>query len=827
MQYIDLIAVYFWAQAFGVGGSLIARAWLRELPDRGYGVGKAAGLLVGGFVFWLTITLGFTGNTLGTALLALAATWAIGIGLNTLLGETRPLREQIRTALPVIVTTEIIFALAFAGWAYVKAYTPEIIEAAGEKYMEMMMINAILRAPSFPPNDAWLNGNPLSYYYFGYVIFAMLIRVSGVAPAIAFNLGGALIFALAFTAAFSIGYNLWQARDERSTDARQQATRPSMRPSALASGLLAATMLTLMGNMGGLLGALRCAGSLPQTAWDWLNVREISARTEACVNGLPGGWFPWWWDWSRIVSDVRPDGLPAEIISEFPVFSFILGDSHPHVIALPFVMLAISTALAHFLYRGFTRADYRLSLSGFALDAVAIGCAGFMNTIDLPIVAATFVLARVLSRYLRNEPLVWPTITALATIVAAYALYLPFHVTLSSQVQGIVPNVLNATRPIHFLLQFGPLALASLALIPLAVRATGMPGRDALIEAGKLTASALLLCAIVVVAFGATSREARALVGEFQSGTPTIMGVPREQITAQLVARSGNILTALWLAGLVATCGAVLLYRPRAAAHTDAMHVAHTPAARSDRFALLLTLLSAGVVLAIEFVYVRDFFGTRMNSVFKFWYQAWLMFALAGGYTIVRALTSPSLASKVAGGALIALVGAGLLFPLGAIPAKWAFASGYVPTPTWDGFETVRRANPNDAAMIEWINRNVRGNPVIAEMPAGGYNYRGRMSAFTGLPAPIGWVGHEHQWRGEYDEANRRRDDINRLYSTTDLLDARDLLTRYGIEYVAVGAAERQELDGLRYPEEGLAKFEQLCKVAHAVGETVLYRCVE
>jgi YYY domain-containing protein len=818
MQYIDLITWYLWAQAFGLGGSLITRAWLRNLPDRGYGVGKAAGLLVGGFVFWITITLGFVGNTLGTALLALASVWAIGIALNAQLADPRPLKAQLRSALPLILATELVFVLAFAGWAYVRAYSPEIIENAGEKYMEMMMINAILRAPSFPPNDAWLNGNPLSYYYFGYMLFAMLIRVSGVAPGIAFNLGGALVFALAFTAAFSVGYSLWLARKTSSEDAAR------LSPAALGAGLLSATMLTSMGNLGGLFGALRCAGTLPQAFWDWLNVREIAARAESCAAGLPAGWFPWWWDWSRVVKDIRPDGSPAEIISEFPIFSFILGDNHPHVIALPFVLLAVAVALSQFLYRGYARTDFRLSLSTFVLNALAIGCAGFMNTIDLPIVAAVFLAARLIARYMRGEPLVWPALTGIATVVTGYLLYLPFYVTLSSQVQGIAPSVLNATSLTAFALQFAPLALAALVLIAVATRERGLPLRMLLRDAGKLTALALLLCVGVLLLFSATSREARALVGEFQAGG-AIMGLPRDQMLQQLTSRLSNTSTSVLLAGLIASCGALLLYRPASQGEGETHNALPARSHSPDQFALLLTLLGAGIVLAIEFVYIRDMFGTRMNSVFKFWYQAWLLLALAGAYAIMRALTSRTIVAKTAGGVLLVFVAAGLLFPLGAIPAKWAFAKTYVDTPTWDGFATVRRANPDDAKMIDWLNRNVRGNPVIAETPGGGYSYRGRISAFTGLPAPIGWVGHEHQWRGVHEEADRRKDDINRLYSTTDLLDAQDLLKRYQIEYVIVGATERQEHDGVTYPAEGLAKFDQLCSVAHVAGETTLFRC--
>ncbi len=826
MQYIDLFKWYLCVQAFGIGGSLITRAWLRNLPDRGYGLGKAAGVLFGGFFYWIVITLGLASNTVGTALLALAAVWAVGIAMNAQLGDVR-----LPKRLPaVVIVTELVFALAFALWAYVRAYSPEIIAAGGEKYMETMMINSILRSPTFPASDAWLAGQPISYYYFGYVIFAMLIKISGVATGIAFNLGGAMIFALAFVSAFAVGSNLWQARIQN-PESRGQIDNEQYQGSRFSivgslTGLLTAIMLCLMGNAGGLMGVLKCANALPQNVWEFLDVRDTATSADTCVNGAPIGWFDWWWDWSRVVKDVAPQGGAHEIISEFPIFSFILGDNHPHVIALPFIMLIIGVALSQFLYRGHAREDFRLTISGFALNAIALGSAGFMNTIDLPLVALLFVSARLLGRHVRNEPLALPAITSLLTLIVAYALYLPFHVTLSSQVQGIVPSILNATRLPQFLLQFAPMALAAVALLFVATRELNLAPRAVLSSGARLIVMALLACLFVFALFGLASREARAMAQEFQQGG-TIMNLPREAITAQIVGRVSNPWTSVLLAAIVAGCAAIVLATPRQTA-VSAESVA-PPAARiisPDYFALLLAAIGAGVILAIEFVYIRDLFGTRMNSVFKFWFQAWQVWAVAGAYTITRLLSSRGVFSKLAGAILAVFVGLGLLFPFFAIPAKWAFAAGYLNVPTFDGKQTVARSNPQDNAMIDWINANVSGAPRLVEAPTnGGYSYRGRIATFTGLPAPIGWVGHEQQWRGTAEEASRRKADIDRLYSTTDLLDAQSLLKQYNVAYVIVGDTERGEDGGVRYPPEGLDKFKTLCKVAHTVGETVLYRC--
>src|SRR5690606_31677679 len=59
---------------------------------------------------------------------------------------------------------------------------------------------------------------------------------------------------------------------------------------------------------------------------------------------------------------------------------------------------------------------------------------------------------------------------------------------------------------------------------------------------------------------------------------------------------------------------------------------------RDLAFVLLLCVLGLGLLFAPEFVYLRDNFGTRMNTVFKFYYQAWLLLGLATAYAIAVAV---------------------------------------------------------------------------------------------------------------------------------------------------------------------------------------------
>jgi len=439
----DILRWYLWVQAFALGGWLIASRWLAGLPDRGYGISKVVGLVVGGFAYWAGVTLGLSGNHSGAALLALAAVWLIGLWLRRAATDPFP-------PLPYLAVVELLFALAFAGWSLVRAYSPEITSAGGEKFMEAMMINAILRSPAFPPNDAWLAGYPLSYYYFGYLIFAMLILLSGVPSAVGFNLGGAMIFALTVVGAFSLGYNL------------RAGLAPQARPSraALAAGLLTAAMLALMGNLGGVLGLLNCADALPAAFWAWLDVRETATRSYACDGLIPREFYGWWWDWSRVVKDTTPDGRYQETITEVPIFSFVLGDNHPHVMGLPLAMLVLSLAFAA-LCPAQAQSTPAQAGASFALTAVTLGGLAFMNTWDWPIYSLIFIAANVL-----GSPRLLPALARGAGALAlGYALYLPWQFTFASQASGIGINLFNSTRLTHFGLLFAPFLAAGLGFL--------------------------------------------------------------------------------------------------------------------------------------------------------------------------------------------------------------------------------------------------------------------------------------------------------------------------------------------------------------------------
>jgi YYY domain-containing protein len=317
----------------------------RWLPDRGYSFARALGLLLVSFVTWIGASTGLLRNDLGgilfsILLLAGLSAWFYYRGRGTLLPD---LRQFLREKWKLVLTVEVLFALALLGWALLRAYAPYKIEpSGGEKFMEIAFQNAVLQSPSFPPHDPWLSGFAISYYYFGYVMMALLTRLTGALPGVAFDLYDSLLFALTFIGSFGIVYNL--VAFSRKKRHEQTGGVPREGP-ALATGVLGGVLVTLMGNLEAVLESLHARGILSERFWNWIDIPDL-IKADVIHSWYPGEIFIWWWRASRVLADKNLFGqdIGVQPINEFPFFSFLLGDNHPHVLALPFVLLTIGLA---------------------------------------------------------------------------------------------------------------------------------------------------------------------------------------------------------------------------------------------------------------------------------------------------------------------------------------------------------------------------------------------------------------------------------------------------------------------------------------------------
>jgi YYY domain-containing protein len=249
-------------------------------------------------------------------------------------------------------------------------------------------------------------------------------------------------------------------------------------------------------------------------------------------------------------------------------------------------------------------------------------------------------------------------------------------------------------------------------------------------------------------------------------------------------------------------------------------------ASRGMTFALLLAAFGLLLIMGPELLYVDDAFGgslERMNTVFKLYYQAWILLAAAAGFAVYYGI---SLIERTTGwkrlvggawaGVFVALALVAGYYPVAAAATKGEPFRGEA---TLDGLSYLKRFAPNEYRAIEFLRQNAGRDSTILEAVGNDYTPHGRISSSTGIPTVMGWAGHESQWRGSLDRFASREGDVRTIYSTDSLEEARELLAAYGVEYVYVGARERE-----KYGSDGIAKFSSFMETVFSEGGVTIYR---
>ena len=203
---------------------------------------------------------------------------------------------------------------------------------------------------------------------------------------------------------------------------------------------------------------------------------------------------------------------------------------------------------------------------------------------------------------------------------------------------------------------------------------------------------------------------------------------------------------------------------------------------------VLLVLLGALLCLIPEFIYLRDVFGTRMNTIFKFYFQTWIIWGVASATMVVILWNEYKKGSKLLFSfAIFIIIAISLAYPFWGLIDK-----ANNPYPTFmnlDGGSFMQRYDQDEYSAINWLRNAQFGH--VAEAVGGSYSGYARVSTFSGLPTILGWPGHEMQWRGGVAEIGDREREVELLYETTDWMLAKGIIDKYAIKYIYIGNLER------------------------------------
>jgi YYY domain-containing protein len=872
-DWVNHVPIVVWLVLLELLGLLafpVCFAVLRSFADRGYAFAKALGILALGWGAWTLASyhvIGFSRTSISIVLFAMVLLAAFAAWR-----QRRDLVDFVRVNFRLLLIEELVFFTFFLLFLLIRYGNPELWHPffGGEKPMDFAYLNAIIKTTWFPPYNPWFEGGYINYYYFGQLISATLVRLTGILPEVTYNLLIPMFFALTALGAFGVAFNLVNAIGRRQTPA--PASSPfegegrgevslggKWSARAFAAGLLAAFFVVIIGNLGqvGVLGSAlmqlgqplesRIPGfggaiSILSGAFAWLIERKP----------LPVPIGNWYWTATRIIPDT---------INEFPFFTFLYADLHAHLMALAYTLVALAFGLHAVLIRA------RFKWYDLGVIALVLGALRAINTWDYPTYLAVIGAAMAigyfsehsavkegapgwnegLQRYLSVgivafvQALILIILTNALGIkvtldVITYGLILAFGLVLGWIVVGGAFDPRKLTRVLGWRF-IGLIALSVLFYYPfIANYGTAYTSvelwkesRTNLQEYFWVHGIFLFMVVSYLIVENYRARSRSRVVSHDEVKPPAlpvndwlVYALPGLAVfeTALIVL---NFRVLAFVFPLVLLAVWLLLRRET------------TP---ERRFIALLIVAALLMTFMVEVITLKGDIG-RMNTVFKFYLQAWVLFAVtsAAGLTLIFDWRLPARFMQAAGsdsqlaptlslarnlkqvwwGILGLLLFAGLLYPEFATWAKVndRFVAGGAPG--LNGLDYMRDATYSvnnhdfplvqDYEAIQWLRENIKGSPVIAEANYELYRWNDRVSINTGLPTIIGWDWHTKQQYSLLDGAiiDHRREDVAKLYNTADSGEATDLLRRYKVSYVYVGPLERA-----LYDANGLSKFEAM-----------------
>ena len=782
----EFLTVFCWLAAFRLLGLIfmpLTAAVFRPLRDKGWGISSFFGLMVWGYAVWLCASVGlpYSRQTILWVLLFFVL-------LNAAIALIRKprIRPGLRLIRKDILWAEGVFFICFLFFLIIRIMNPDLWHPykGGERPMDFSYFNAILKSVNFPPYDPWFAGGSMNYYYYGIYLSGLMVKLLGVIPASAFNLNLALWYAFLGSAAFSIGKTLY-LYGNGGTDMR----------GGNRAGIFTVIGMQVLGNLGTVVQIKNELIELGSAG------NEAVSKFGAFLTGI-GKLFSgehlimyhgdWYWIPSRAIPDTS--------ITEFPFFTFLYGDPHAHLFALPMTVLVLIWLTALILWKsGNMDAALPERIAVVLRGALLIGTLSPTNTWDMPtyLGISAVVLIYLGIRYgsasngQRSRAIRTAVVLLLFAAVSA-ALFLPY-LTTNSRENRI--GIWNETRtPVSsFLMHWGVFLffITVWYLLEIYSWMKYTPWRECREMLGKNKILLLTgLAAAVVILI-----------------TLAVDGVRIIPLTLPLMVLSLLLLLRKDIPDL-------------------------------KRFVHFLVGTAMFAAALVEMIHLEGDVG-RMNTVFKFYNQIWVMLSVCAAFALadtIRTVRTEALSGwpvrcwQTAGcllvfGAFLYTVFAGIdkmtdrmsdRAPAGIDGMKYMETSGY-----WqDGFYMDLS---EDYEAILWMQENIQGSPVIVEASPTEYKFGSRYTVYTGLPGVVGWNYHQRQQRGPMSgEVWNRVNGIHAFYNTDSAEDAVSFLSLYGVKYIIVGQMEK----GM-YDPAGIEKFPEqdgiLWSCVYDQGNTQIY----
>lgn len=442
-------------------------------------------------------------------------------------------------------------------------------------------------------------------------------------------------------------------------------------------------------------------------------------------------------------------------INEFPLYSFLLGDLHAHYMDLPFVVLIL---ISFYLFYKKGGDQYPLKIFiGFIL-----GLMFMTNSWDYIIYGFLFAALTIYKNFIKEKHYIQVIKDGLIVGVTSILILLPFYLAFHPASSGMQ----FVTAPKSLLTDFLILFIPQISVITFYLFYRFIKEK-----------SNYKIPAIV------TSVILGGLVFCFS------------QVTALVL-----FLLPIWL---------VVFWNDKK--REKGINV--------KQLVNMLIFMAFCIIVFCEYFYIKDIYGIdwqRANTVFKFYYQLWVIFAVIIGYIFCYfSVTKGKIKYLFFGiaGILLFLSTANLPTMVKESTNNFSYQMGL------DGSYYLEKVRPYDYQAVNWINKNVTGQKVIAEMPGESYTDNSRISVFTGNLAPIGWFGHEWGWRDNPNQLDEVKKDIDTLFTTSDEGVAEMIIAKYKIDYIYYG-----ELETENYFSDGSWVIPEIHETVYSNARAAIYK---
>ncbi len=371
--------------------------------DKGYIFSKTISLIV---ISYLTLVLGIF------KILPFHTLSLFGLLIISFLVNFWFFGKKIKINWSAVIFEEILFLAVLISWSFVRAFRPDI--EGLEKFMDFGFLNTILRTKYLPPTDMWYAGQPINYYYFGHLIFAIITKISQISSAITYNLSIASVCALSFVSSFSLVSNFIASVFSKKKNF-----------TFIIIGALISSFLFCFG------GNLHLTYKIGQT---YFQQNKTTFDQKALLKSADKYWYP---DATRFIG-FDPD-VKDKTIHEFPLYSFVVSDLHGHMNNIPIVILIIAFLFSILSVSKFSAMNWKL-ITGLAF---LLSVAYMTNAWDFAVYGLLFAIAYFILSLNWRKTLV----TGLAVLFLWYLFTLPFSLNFNPMIQGV--NLSDSRSPFY------------------------------------------------------------------------------------------------------------------------------------------------------------------------------------------------------------------------------------------------------------------------------------------------------------------------------------------------------------------------------------------